>query len=752
VRSLALRIEELPVDEQVKAILREEGIEELFPPQEEALRAGVLEGRNLVLASPTASGKTLVAILCAMKHVLERRGKVLYLTPLRALANEKYEEFKRFEAVEKPDGGHVRVAISTGDYDSPELELALADVIITTNEKADSILRHKPSWVADITLVVADEIHLLTFPDRGPTLEIVLARVMKTRPDVQIIALSATVSNAGELAEWLGAAMVDTDWRPVKLREGVLYGGQVLFKDGDILDLGQEGRRKPLSALVRRAVRLGGQVLVFVGTRRRAVSTARRLASSVRDMLPSSARDALDRLADQVLASGERTRLSELLAELVRQGAAFHHAGLGGAHRRLVEQAFRSGHIKALAATPTLAYGVNLPARTVVIYDYRRYEPGYGYYDMSVLDYKQMCGRAGRPRYDEVGEAILVARTEEEQDFLMRAYALSEPERIWSKLASERAMRPHVLATIAAGYARTEEELWDFFSRTFYAHQYGLGTIRALMRRSLSFLEQNGMVIRGDGELKATSFGRRVSELYVDPETAVLMREALTALRPVEPTDLSLLHLIAHTPDMWPRLRPYRREIEELVAFLEEHEEELFFSPPDPEADAIGFEEFLGELKVARTLQAWIEEAPEDAILEEYEVQPGDLYRLVDTGRWLLYAARELALLLGRKDLAIRLSILMRRVEHGVREELLPLVALRGVGRVRARMLYSAGFRTPEDLRKAPIEELVKVPRIGPRLALSIKEQLGVEVGEEELKAVRREESIQKSLLEYSGG
>jgi len=544
---------------------------------------------------------------------------------------------------------------------------------------------------------------------------------------------------------------VDTDWRPVELREGVLYGGQIWFKDGEVLDLGPGGARKPLPALIERTMRLGGQVLIFVGTRRRAVGMAKKLANFVSERLSEALKEALGRLADEILSSGERTRLSELLAELVRRGVAFHHAGLGGAHRRLVERGFRSGYIKVLTATPTLAYGVNLPARTVVIYDYRRYEPGYGYYDMSVLDYKQMVGRAGRPRYDKVGEAILIARTEEEQDYLMRAYALSEPERIWSKLANERAMRPHVLATIAAGYARTVEELWDFFSKTFYAHQYGLGTIRVVVKKSLSFLEQNGMVIEDDGELRATRFGKRVSELYVDPETAVVFREAFTKVDgPKRITDLSLLHLIAHTPDMWPRLRPHRRELEGLMAFLDEHEDELFFKPPEPELDIIGFEDFLGELKVAKALEAWIEEEPEDAILSEYEVQPGDLYRLVEAGRWLLYSARELALLFGRRDLSVKLTILMRRVEHGVKEELLPLVSLKGIGRVRARMLYAAGFKTLEDLRKARVEDLIRIPRIGPGLALSIKEQLGEEVSEEELRAIRKGEMVQKSLLDYS--
>ena len=745
-----MRIEELPLDERVKALLHEQGITELFPPQEEAIRAGALEGRNLVLASPTASGKTLVAILCAMKHVLERGGKVLYLTPLRALANEKFEEFKRFEAIAKPDGRPIRVAISTGDYDSPELQLASADIIITTNEKADSLLRHRAPWLADITLVVADEIHLLTFPDRGPTLEVVLARMRQLNPEAQFLALSATVSNADEVAGWLGAEVIDTDWRPVELREGVLYRDEIVFKDGTRVRLRSEKASKPLLAIVDRALALGGQVLVFVGTRKRAMSVAKRAAEHVSERLSEGVKKALASLADEVLSSGERTKLSEGLAELIRRGVAFHHAGLSGAHRRLVEKGFRSGLIKLLTATPTLAYGVNLPARIVFIEDYRRYEPGYGFYDINVLDYKQMSGRAGRPMYDDVGEALLLARTKEEVEYLMEMYLMAEPERIWSKLASEKVIKSHVLATVAAGFAKSEEEVFDFFSRTFYAHQYGLGAMRVVIKRSLDFLEEHGFIVRGDGALMATSFGRRVSELYIDPASAVVIREALTGRGPERLTDLSLLHLIAHTPDLWPRLRPRRRELDWLSDLLDEHIEEFFFYPPDPSVDAVGFEEFLSELKMALVLKAWIEEEHEDTIMGEFDVQPGDLYRLVETARWLLYAARELALLLGRGALAPRLHVLMARVKHGVREELLPLASLRGVGRVRARLLYRAGFKSLEDLREASVSELVKVPQIGPRLALSIKEQVGGRITEEDVRAVKAEEWVQKSITDYS--
>lgn len=217
-----MRVEELPIPDSVKAVVAKAGYETLYPPQEDAIKAGVLDGKNLVLASPTASGKTLVAELVVLKSILEHEGKALYLTPLRTLASEKFEDFQKYVEIEKSPGRKVRVAITSGDYDSSDLHLSNYDVIISTNEKADSLLRHRSPWIADVTVVVADEIHLITEAGRGPTLEVVLTRLLKINPKLQIIALSATIKNAAEIGEWLDAAQITTDWRPVPLRRSLL--------------------------------------------------------------------------------------------------------------------------------------------------------------------------------------------------------------------------------------------------------------------------------------------------------------------------------------------------------------------------------------------------------------------------------------------------------------------------------------------------------------------------------------------------
>ncbi len=1135
-----MRIRDLPLDQQIVQLLEGEGLDQLYPPQEDAVQAGVLDGKNLVLASPTASGKTLIAELCILKHVLERQGKAIYLAPLRALASEKYKEFQKYSSIKKPSGERIRVGISTGDYDSSDPWLGRYDVILSTNEKADSLLRHKAPWMSELTLVVADEIHLLTEHNRGPTLEVVLTRLTEINPKIQVLALSATVRNAEEVGEWLNAGSVTTEWRPVPLREGIYHEGQVQFNDGTSrLVLGLTNT--PALDIALDVLSGGGQALVFTETRRSAVEMGRKAALALRGRLLKPEERALQTLADRIFSTGEKTRLSEALASQVASGAGFHHAGLTGIHRGIIEESFRTGRIKILAATPTLCLpageeifgnpapiaieklssrdrilthgnvfenvvaptsrwydgplvkvtpwfqfpmrmtpehnvlrvirtrhsshtrstnrhwwtysrpewtaakdlrvgnlvlfprikeehelqyidlpeqgplsnqfgvvgkhwsrlkidrleltpktlevlglylaegytgghgqvmfalnteeteltslvrawlkgiglrprvtdgerhrrvvracskqlaevlrelcgqragekrvphqlmylpnnqlahvvrgmwrgdgdtakfgprtaryltasrclakqlfavlvklgymptikmskragktsgkgltithkhdlytvsvsgkqltrflvdvlrikpsrfvgnrefnrgyldsnyyympirrvelehyegtvhnlevkghssyvgsfvvhnsaGVNLPARAVVISSYERYEPGYGRYPISVLDYKQFCGRAGRPKFDKFGEALLIAKNPDEAEWLMENYVLSQPEKLWSKLAVERVLRPHVLSTVAAGYARTEEGLYDFFSRTFYAHQYGPRMIKGKIGEILRFLCTEEMLAMEGKELSATRFGKRVSELYIDPESAVILRDGLYN-RADKMTDFSLLHLISKTPDLAPRPRPRGGEGEKLGLLAIQHSNEFTFDVPDQFEDPIAYDGFLSELKATQVLLDWISEESEDQILENRKVEPGDLLRLVQGSEWLVFAAQELGRLFGHKDLLGPLEVLRVRVAKGVKQELVKLVSLEGVGRVRARMLHAAGLKTVEDIKERSLTDLMSVPTIGPSLAKKIKEQAGGLIKAEEwekAKTIKPSDVEQQAML-----
>lgn len=753
--------------QSVKEVLLGIGICELFPPQEDCIRAGVLDGCNIVLASPTASGKTLIAELCAMKHVLENGGKVIYLSPLRALASEKFEEFQKYTSITKPDGGKVAVGISTGDFDTADNWLQRYDIIVTTNEKADSLLRHRAKWMDSISAVIADEVHLLNDAGRGPTLEIVLARLMQCNPHIQILALSATINNVDEIAGWLNAKHIVTTWRPINLKEGVILQEEIQYRDGESRKIEQETRLTVVN-MVLNTLRNGGQALIFASTRKNAVSAAKTVASHmdkvlvpksgsklVKKSLEQQTKGALEKEAKKILDSGEHTQMSDELADLVRCAVAYHHAGLSGAHRKIIEDAFKERKIKVLTATPTLAWGVNLPARTVIIQDYRRFEAGLGNYPISVLDYKQMAGRAGRPKYDKFGESVLIAKTSDEADYLMESYVLAKPERIWSRLAVEKIIRTHVLSTIASDYAHTEQGIYNFFGKTFYAYQYDVKAIQSVINKILRFLHDEKMIyVVGSDDIRATSFGKRISELYIDPLSGVIIRDALQTKPPIL-TEFSLLQLIAHTPDMGPIMRPYQREMDKLAVVTEDHKQELFVEIPDQWGDHIGYADFLGEVKTAMVMNNWIEELPEEKILERFNVQPGDLYRTIENAKWLLHATEELSPVVAKnKEVTALANELVERVSKGIKRELMPIVALEGVGRVRGRIIFNSGFQTVDDLKHASIEELTALPSVGPRLAKKIKEQVGGYIKKDEWESLSKaskapEEAQQKGLFDF---
>ncbi|MHC1571245.1 MAG: DEAD/DEAH box helicase, partial [Methanosarcinales archaeon] len=404
-----MQIGELPIPSVVKEFYDRRGFAELYPPQEDAIWAGLLDGVNLLAAVPTASGKTLIAELAMLSHVLDG-GKALYIVPLRALASEKYQRFKEFSEI------GVSVGVSTGDLDSRDEWLADRDIIVATSEKVDSLLRNRASWISELTVVVADEVHLIDSASRGPTLEVVLA-LLQRMGDIQIIALSATIGNPREVAEWLGARPITGTWRPVELREGVAIGSAINYQDGEGHKVERIAGGDETVNLVAETLREGGQSLVFDSTRRNAEASAKRISKAIKNLLDDETLSALREVASRIMETSE-TDTTRTLARCVAGGAAFHHAGLGSGHRSIIEDAYREGTLKVISSTPTLAAGLNLPARRVIIRGYKRYDPNYGALPIPVLEYKQMAGRAGRPGLDPYGEAITITRSPEEAEWV----------------------------------------------------------------------------------------------------------------------------------------------------------------------------------------------------------------------------------------------------------------------------------------------------------------------------------------------
>jgi len=691
-------------------ILRKKGFEELYPPQEEAVEDGVLDNDSLVLSVPTASGKTFVAEV-AMLNSIYNGGTALYVVPLRALASEKYEEFKKYE-----EHG-FKVGISTGDYDTKADYLADFDIIVTTSERADSMLRTGTKWLESLDVMVFDEIHLIDSGNRGPTLEATIAKLKMLNPDAQVLALSATITNADEISEWLDAKLVKSDWRPVELRKGVLYGKRIDFPlDGD--EKLECSAKDKASALVKDVVQKGGQAVVFASTRRNSRVAARRASKSIGGELSVKEKDILKDISENVLGSGEQTTESRKLADFICRGAAFHHAGLLSEHRKIVESGFRNGHIKAVCATPTLAWGVNLPARRVVVRSYKRYDPNYGMKPIPVLDVKQMFGRAGRPGMDPYGEAILISKNRREKRELIDHYILGEAEDVTSKLASEPALRSHVLSLIASELAREMDDIMDFVDKTFYPIQNESGDISLKIRKVIDFLSDEEFIrVENGGKMYSTSLGNRVSQLYIDPKSASIILDRLASNLD---KDIEFIHMVCETPDM-DLLYMRKKDYDMVQSFLSEYKGETG-DRGQIEGDRSD-EWFLAEVKTAMMLKDWISEVKDEDMADKFGVGSGDIRRRSSTAEWLLHSSAELSK--ETTQLYInKLRSLSSRMKYGVSEEVLNLTRLPGIGRVRARRLHDSGFTTRSEIKEAKAEDLKKIPGIGKKTVEKIKKDI----------------------------
>ncbi len=718
-QGVIVKIEDLKFDERLKTKLINDGIYELYPPQAEAVEKGLLESVNQVVAIPTASGKTLIAIMAIFSSLLKNGGKAIYLAPLRALASEKYTEFKEFA-----DLVGLSVAISTGDLDEQSGWIKNANIIIATNEKFDSIIRHQVDWLNDIRVVVSDEVHLINDASRGPVLEVVLSLIRRNLPECQIIALSATINNADEIAEWLEAELILSTWRPVDLKEGVWENGTVTYANGKKKQLGDPRDKTGYISLTTDMISQNGQVLVFANTRKSTVKTAMDLKSKVKSLINNNQLGKLREIANQIRSTGEKTELRTKLAEVVECGVAFHHAGLVSRHRKIVEQAFKDRIIKVITASPTLAAGVNIPGRRVVIRNVTRYSQGY-IQPIPVLEYKQMAGRAGRPQYDPYGEAIILAKNSSEKNQYLDRFVRADTELIYSKLGTEPAMRSHILSFIASEYVNDFDTAMDMIANTFYGYQNedALFLVEEEIFKVFEILTESKLISK-DEPYQITPFGKRVNELYLDPLSARLIKVGLEeSIDRDKLADIIYLQLLSNTPD----LRSYsvrQKEMDILIDTYNKYEDDWINinHETDYEEDI-----FFSSLKIAKTLDMWLNEKSEEEINNTFGIASGDLHSLLNRMAWLVHSANEIARIFDWKYHKKALSRINKRIKYGIRADLLPLVELSNVGRVRARTLYDAGYTNIEKIKNADEKQLAKLQGIGARLAKLIIDNLTVD-------------------------
>jgi helicase len=437
------------------------------------------------------------------------------------------------------------------------------------------------------------------------------------------------------------------------------------------------------------------------------------------------------------------TEQCKLIADLVSKGVCFHNAGILQKQRVLIEGDFRAGKIKCITATPTLAMGVNLPTHTVVLPYLHRYGE-YGMERISVREVKQQCGRAGRTGLDKEGRAILIAKSEDEKDFLMENYINGQIESVNSKLSIEPLLRMHVLSLIASETIFDLASMENFFSKTFYAFQYGNHEdIFQKVQEIISELQELGFLQGDPKQIKATRIGKRVSELYLDPLSASRIIDAINARK--KKNEMYYNFMLAESYEFAPHIAVPKKNEQELWEKLNETTDRL---PIDIEQAMYSDNALLRKFNSARILCDWIDEIPEANIVENYSVQPGILRAKLQIVDWLCYSSSELARLLGKENEMIELNKLRKRLKHGIKEELVLLTELRGIGRVRARKLWKANVRSIAALKEIDLKELARI--LPPVVAVSVKEQLGQQVSKEiKLETKKQKSTEQKKIGEF---
>jgi helicase len=643
----------------------------------------MLESRfSCVLQLPTGSGKTWLSKR-AISHVLNRGLRAVYLTPIRALADELYPAWQK-EFAPYP------VGIFTGDYgkDGKDYPVPFADarVMIMTPERLDASTRAWRShwnWIPEVDLVVVDEVHLLGDSRRGARLEGAISRFRRLNPLCRFLCLSATLGNREELADWLDGIEYTSDWRSVPLTWRVTRYRKADEKPGL---LAKEIERNRTS---------GGRSLVFVQSRRRC------------EVLSGFLRD-----------QGIR--------------ASYHHAGLTHAARRKVEKTFRSSELDALVATGTLEMGLNMPVRQVVLYDAQMFD-GSQFAPLSVNTVWQRAGRAGRPGLDASGEAVLLVPS---WDKSADGYMRGRFERIESGLAHPAALAEQIVAEIGSGLCRSEAQLKRALGGTLAAFQRKALPVDPILHEML----QAGMIRSvkpEDGEeykkerLAATPLGRIATRQLLQPATVLMARTFMEQVPDF--THFDLLFALCLTPDCEPVIPVDFEELSSLAEQLDGTRSQVVPRLGQLRSLLRGAsgKRLLSAMKSAALLLTWCATGDEESTAKRYGVYPFEIVRLRESLDRLLMAGAAICKIVFEKedqtageaalpklDVVRRIELLRSMVMTGLPARTASLTLLEGVGPKWARKLNDHGYEDLAVLARATLAEVEAIPGLSRKRAM----------------------------------
>lgn len=666
-------------------------IKEFNPAQKAVIESGYLEDKsNYIISIPTASGKTVLGILPALKTILNG-GKAIYAAPLLSIQNEKVKEFKAFE----------EHGIKVGKHPSN------SDLSVMVFESFDALTRFSWNVLREVDTLIIDEFHMIGEYSRGPTLESAITRAKIINPSLRIIALSATLKNIDEIEQWLDGKTVEHNYRPVPLNKEVL--------DAEMFNT--KNKNDVIVKIVEKAIEDNSQALSFVSTRRFTESLATYVAKKIDKKTTKEQKQKFKQVADKLLEVPKKkgslpTTTCLKLAEAAEKGVVFHHAGLFNEQKEIIEDEFRKGNILMITATPSLMYGVNLPSKYVVIRDHTRWTSN-GPASIPVFDYEQMSGRAGRPQYDDVGYSYLVAKTMDEAFDLEARYVNGEIELTNSKLIDNKdAIYKQIIAQIASSLSKNLDDLNDFFGKTLYGFQmknnpsmsmFAQDSLNWELESALEFLLQNGIIRATPEGLKTTDFGNLIAKSNYAVETAVKIKEYVSTMEKLNPAEM--IYALAETPDL-PLISfkgrkskdPVRDKLSECGLFA--------VDIGNPEATAV-------------SLIEWIDERNEYEIENAYNVYSASTRRSAYEASRLVKFAKNTLEVLGNYSNLKDMNYLSARLYYGVKEDIIPLVVgVKRLGRKRARLLMKT---FGDNLSEASEKELQKVEGIGPKLAGKVK-------------------------------
>lgn len=666
-------------------------IKKFNPAQKAVIESGYLEDKsNYIISIPTASGKTVLGILPALKTILNG-GKAVYAAPLLSIQNEKVKEFKSFE----------KHGIKVGKHPSN------SDLSVMVFESFDALTRFSWNVLREVDTLIIDEFHMIGEYSRGPTLESAITRAKIINPSLRIIALSATLKNIDEIEQWLDGKTVEHDYRPVPLNKEVL--------DAEMFNT--KNKNDVIVKIVEKAIEDNSQALSFVSTRRFTESLATYVAKKIDKKTTKEQKQKFKQVADKLLEVPKKkgslpTTTCLKLAEAAEKGVVFHHAGLFNEQKEIIEDEFRNGNILMITATPSLMYGVNLPSKYVVIRDHTRWTSN-GPASIPVFDYEQMSGRAGRPQYDDVGYSYLVAKTMDEAFDLEARYVNGEIELTNSKLIDNKdAIYKQIIAQIASSLSKNLDDLNDFFGKTLYGFQmknnpsmsmFAQDSLNWELESALEFLLQNGIIRATPEGLKTTDFGNLIAKSNYAVETAVKIKEYVSTMEKLNPAEM--IYALAETPDL-PLISfkgrkskdPVRDKLSECGLFA--------VDIGNPEATAV-------------SLIEWIDERNEYEIENAYNVYSASTRRSAYEASRLVKFAKNTLEVLGNYSNLKDMDYLSARLYYGVKEDIIPLVVgVKRLGRKRARLLMKT---FGDNLSEASEKDLQKVEGIGPKLAGKVK-------------------------------